>query len=157
MAQGDGSITEIKQPNGKSYSPKHWRVAVSFGTDPLTSKRLKAQRNVRGTKSDACKVRNQLLEDFRNGLNPNAANTTFGDFANQWHKNRVAAEAVTKTRLKREETMVRDLCERHGLQDRPAPPGPLFGQADHGPVRPCDARERRARSRDYWKSVLLWA
>ena len=114
MAQGDGSITEVKQPKGKSYSPKHWRVAVSFGTDPLTSKRLKAQRNVRGTKSDACKVRNQLLEDFRNGLNPNAANTTFGDFANQWHKNRVAAEAVTKTRLKREETMVRDLCEHLG-------------------------------------------
>ena len=56
MAQGDGSITEIKQPEGKSYSPKHWRVAVSFGTDPLTGKRLKAQRNVRGIKSDACKV-----------------------------------------------------------------------------------------------------
>lgn len=36
MAQGDGSITEIKQHDGKSYSPKHWRVAVSFGTDTLT-------------------------------------------------------------------------------------------------------------------------
>lgn len=87
---------------------------MGLGTDPLTGKRLKAQRNVRGTKSDACKVRNQLLEDFRNRLNPNAANTTFGDYANQWHKNRVAAKAVTKTRLKREETMLRDLCEHLG-------------------------------------------
>ena len=68
MAQGDGSIREIKKPDGKSYSPKHWQICVSFGIDPVTGKRLRVQRNVQGTKSDAVKVRNQLKAEHENGL-----------------------------------------------------------------------------------------
>lgn len=33
MAKGDGSITEVLRSDGKSHSPKRWRVCVSFGND----------------------------------------------------------------------------------------------------------------------------
>ena len=39
MAKGDGSITEVKKPDGTSYAPKHWKVRIDLGTNPITGKR----------------------------------------------------------------------------------------------------------------------
>lgn len=72
MAKGDGSITEIKRPDGKSYAPKHWRVCVSVGIDPITKKRRKVQRNVIGTKAEAIKARDQIRAAMRTAWPPKA-------------------------------------------------------------------------------------
>lgn len=108
MAQGDGSIREIKKPDSKSYSPKRWQVCVSFGIDPVTGKHMRAQRNVQGTKSDAFKARNQLKAEHENGLTMDGAQMTFALFSKQWHDARVAAGEVGQTRLKREESIIND-------------------------------------------------
>ena len=62
-----GSITEVLQKDGKSFNPKRWRVCVSFGTDPVTRKRIKVQRVVSGTKAEARKVRDQLRQEHERG------------------------------------------------------------------------------------------
>lgn len=109
MAKGDGSITEIKKPDGKSYAPKHWRVCVSLGADPITKKRRKVQRNVIGTKSEAIKVRKQIKEEYENGLAIEGDKTTFSEFAQKWHEGRVTNAEVGTSRLKREETIIGNL------------------------------------------------
>lgn len=82
--KGDGSITEVMRPDGKSYRPKRWRVCVSFGKDPITGKRAKAQRVVRGTIDDAKKARDQIRQERESGLTADARKVTFSDFAKRW-------------------------------------------------------------------------
>lgn len=82
--KGDGSITEVMRPDGKSYRPKRWRVCVSFGKDPITGKRAKAQRVVRGTIDDAKKARDQIRQERERGLTADARKVTFSDFAKRW-------------------------------------------------------------------------
>ena len=60
--KGDGSITQIKDKNGKPI-PNRWRVCVSLGTD-LSGNRIKVQRNVNGTKAQARKVRAAISNTF---------------------------------------------------------------------------------------------
>lgn len=107
MAKGDGSITEVLQKDGKSYSPKHWRVCVSFGTDPVTKKRIKVQRNLTGSKADARKVRDQIRSEHESGLRADAGKTTFGEFANQYHEARCASGEIGRTHLDREHQEIR--------------------------------------------------
>lgn len=83
MAKGDGSITEVKKPDGTSYAPKHWKVRIDLGTNPITGKRDVVSRNIKGTKSDACKLRDQLKAGLENGLLANADKMTFAEFAEQ--------------------------------------------------------------------------
>lgn len=39
MAYGGGSITEVKKRDGSSYAPKHRRICINLGTDPITGER----------------------------------------------------------------------------------------------------------------------
>lgn len=69
MSYGDGSIFEIKKPDGKSYNPKRWRICLSYrvveGLEDGTKKtrRKKVQRNHTGTKTGAREFRDQLVAD----------------------------------------------------------------------------------------------
>lgn len=101
MAKGDGSITEVRRGV--------WRVCVSFGTDPVTGKRQKVQRNIHGTKAEARKERDRIRREHESGLSVEAATVTFGEFAETWHDARVAADEVVRTRLEREVTFIRDM------------------------------------------------
>lgn len=69
MSYGDGSIFEIKKPDGKSYSPKRWRVCLSYRVEEeledgtTKTKRKKVQRNYTGTKTGAREFRDQLVAE----------------------------------------------------------------------------------------------
>ena len=106
MAKGDGSITEVRRGV--------WRVCVSFGTDPVTGKRIKVQRNVHGTKAEARKERDRIRREHENGLSVDADKMTFGEFADTWHSARVDAGEVVRTRLEREGTLISTLSSYIG-------------------------------------------
>ena len=60
MAYGDGSITQIGR--------NHWKVRVDFGKNPITGKRQVVSRNVKGTKAEARKVRDQIQREREHGI-----------------------------------------------------------------------------------------
>lgn len=116
MSYGDGSITEVLNPDGKSYSPKRWRVCFSYmvpvrlqdGT--IRNKRKKAQQIVEGSKAHAKAMRDKLREEHEySSVLADADSLSFGKYASDWHKKRVATAEVGKTRLDREATMVNDI------------------------------------------------
>lgn len=94
--RGDGSITELLNAKGKSYSPKHWRVCVSLGVDPISGKRRKAQRNVVGSLADARKVRDDLRREHEDGLHADSASITFGEFVKTWQSGRKVSRTTAK-------------------------------------------------------------
>lgn len=98
MAKGDGSITEVRRGV--------WRVCVSFGTDPVTGKRIKVQRNVHGTKAEARKERDRIRREHESGLKFEAATVTFGEFAQTWQDGRVASGELSLRTIKDGECMV---------------------------------------------------
>lgn len=75
MRNGDGSIAEVLKPNGRSYNPKHWRIAISYTveqTDGLgnvllddkdkpVKKRVCVQKRTEGTKAEARELRDKLI------------------------------------------------------------------------------------------------
>lgn len=69
MRNGDGSVTEIKKKDGKSYSPKHWRICISYTVHDtledgqVASRRKKVQRNFQGSKTDAKELRDRLIAE----------------------------------------------------------------------------------------------
>lgn len=105
MAKGDGSITEVRRGV--------WRVCVSFGKDPITGKRLKVQRNVKGTKADARKVRDQIQREHEQGVIIESEKLTFSEFARQWNEFRDGQNLATRTR-ERERGIVSVFCEYLG-------------------------------------------
>ena len=78
MAYGDGSITQIGR--------NHYRVRVDFGKDPITGKRQTVSRNVRGTKVEARKVRDQLIDERKNGIKAYASDITLSEVIDIWAK-----------------------------------------------------------------------
>lgn len=72
MAKGDGSITE--------KSRGVYVVEVCFGVDPVTGKRRRVTKTVRGTKADARRVRDQIRSDYENGLRLDSERVTFREF-----------------------------------------------------------------------------
>ncbi len=107
MAKGDGTITEIKDAEGKSFSPKKWRVTVCAGTDPITGKRQRVTKTVRGSKADAKSTRDQIRRDMEGGLRVDADKLTFHEFAGMWLEARKVSGEVGRTRLEREAGMIR--------------------------------------------------
>lgn len=115
MSYGEGSITEKLKPNGKSYSPKRWRVCLSYVVQveedgQIKNKRKKVQRIVEGTKAEAKALRDKLKQDYDGGLSLKDDQLTFDVYANQWHDKRVLQAEVGKARLDREKSIVNDLA-----------------------------------------------
>ena len=111
MAKGDGSITEIKKPDGTCYKPKHWKVRIDCGTDSITKKRRVITRTVRGTKADACKERDRIKAELECGIEAYSRDITFGAFAMQWQEAREAAGEVSLARLRRERSLAEALVK----------------------------------------------
>lgn len=69
MRNGDGSISEITKKDGGHYSPRRWRVCISYTVPQLQAdgtvkkKRNKVQRNFTGTKAGAKELRDQLIAE----------------------------------------------------------------------------------------------
>lgn len=102
MAKGDGSLCEVRRGV--------WRVRVDFGKDPLTGKRVVQSRNVRGTKAEARKVRDQMRREHESGLKAEGASTMFSDFANEWLDSRKRGGQLAEKTLEANGYEVRTLC-----------------------------------------------
>ncbi len=76
MAYGDGSITQIRK--------NRFKVRVDFGKDPITGKRQVVSRNVRGTKAEARKVRDQIRKEHESGIKADASKITLSEFIDTW-------------------------------------------------------------------------
>lgn len=106
MAKGDGGISEIKRGL--------WQVCVSFGKDPITGKRRRVKRNVRGTKADARKVRDQIRREHENGLLFEADKLTFGEFARSWQEAREASGEYAERTLDEDAIMLKFILPHLG-------------------------------------------
>lgn len=83
MAKGDGSISQLGR--------NHWKVRVDFGTDPVTGKRHVVSRNVRGTKAEARKLRDQIRKEQESGIKADAGKTTLSEFIRTWADNKISS------------------------------------------------------------------
>lgn len=106
MAKGDGGISEIKRGL--------WQVCVSFGKDPITGKRRRVKRNVRGTKADARKVRDQIRREHENGLLLEVDKLTFGEFARSWQEARGASGEYAERTLDEDAIMLKYILPHLG-------------------------------------------
>lgn len=95
MAYGDGSITQV--------SRGIWKVRVDFGKDPITGKRQVVSRNVRGSKAEARKVRDQIRKEHESGIKADAGKITLSKFIEIW------AEAK-RTAGKASDESIKDDC-----------------------------------------------
>lgn len=83
MARGDGSIRQEKDKDGKPI-PNCWRVTVPLGTDGQ-GRRKRKTKLVRGSKTEARKVRDELARDNQIGLDVmTAERLTFQQLVDMW-------------------------------------------------------------------------
>lgn len=115
MAYGDGTIT----PVAKGI----WRVKVDFGKDPITGERRRVSRNVRGTKADARKVRDQIRKEHDNGIKVDKSKVTLSEFIEIW------ADARRMSGKSAEDTILKDCGKLKHVEKH----------IGHVPIREIDA------------------
>lgn len=94
MAYGDGSIIQV--------SKGIWKVRVDLGKDRITGKRRIVSRNVRGTKADARKVRDQIRKEHESGVKVDAAKVTLSEFIEIWADARRMAGKASESTINRD-------------------------------------------------------
>jgi len=118
MRNGEGSITEKKRPDGKSYNPKRWQICVSYTVKVLdsegntTSKRIRRQAVAHGPKSAAIALRQEIIDahdddgnpinEFQQAINEEGKQAekkiTFNEMIEQWQLARhTSGKAAEKT------------------------------------------------------------
>lgn len=110
MTYGDGTMKEMRRPDGTSYSPKRWRVYLPPVKDPATGKAHRPSRVVRGTKAEARKARDELKRELESGLKMDSRNITFGEFAREWQQRRENAGELALRTLQESAYTVEYLC-----------------------------------------------
>jgi len=91
---GKGNIEQLESGS--------WRVRLSAGKDPITGKSRRPSRVVRGTKADARRALEEMRRELETGISIDSKDLTFGQWADTFHKRRVAAGEVTKATLRDE-------------------------------------------------------
>lgn len=99
---GSGSI----EKRGKNS----YRIIVCAGNDPVTGKRRKYTKTVRGTKAEAKRALSNWIIDLENGLKANSETVTFGEYARNWHEGRAVTQAIKPASLKFEEWAINKLA-----------------------------------------------
>jgi integrase len=69
--------------------PDSWTIQVYAGRDPVTGKKLRIARAVRGTKKEAELALAKLINAVETGVDFNATKMTFGEYAERWVKSKV--------------------------------------------------------------------
>ena len=86
---------------------KHsWAVVVDFGRDPMTGKRRRVWRTVRGTKRDAEAQLVQLLHQRDTGIDVPPGRITVSDYLTKWLDAHARPNTAPKT-FRRYEELVR--------------------------------------------------
>lgn len=115
MSYGDGSIREVFRKDGSSFSPKHWRIRLEQGTDPITGKKLPViSRTVVGTKTQARKIRDSLRADLEGGIKLDANKLTFRELANEYQKSREDSGKLSDKRLRADRGRIKVLNDLIG-------------------------------------------
>lgn len=111
MAKGDGSIIEVKRKDGGSYSPKHWKIRLDLGCDPITGKRRVKSRTVEGTKTDARKKRDEMRRELEQGIKPDSDKMTFREMCSLFMKERRFSGRVTEETANADQKRFDFVCE----------------------------------------------
>lgn len=119
MAKGDGSLIEVKRKNKDgsetSYNPKHWRIRIDLGKNPVTGKRRPPwSKTIAGTKTEARKVRDAKRRELEQGIRPDADKVTFRDMSRMYCEARREAGKASDRRLKQDENRLNVVCELVG-------------------------------------------
>ncbi len=109
MAGKFGTVTERKDGNGKSYSPRRWRVIVRIGRDPVTGKYRQVERTVTGTKAEAEEELGRIYMERTHGVKVEAQGVTFAEFAESWHQKRLGLGTYATRTMEHEELILRQL------------------------------------------------
>ena len=96
--QGDGSIKQAKDAQGKPI-PNRWRICVSAGTDSK-GKRVRIQRTVSGTKAEAKRKRDEIRQQYENGLSLDADRVTLSEFLDVWAETRKTSGRANEETVK---------------------------------------------------------
>lgn len=91
---GNGSI---EKRGNNSY-----RLTVCAGNDPVTGKRRKYTKTVKGTKTEAKRELSRWIAELENGLRADAEKETFAGYAKNWHDERVITGAIKPSSLEYE-------------------------------------------------------
>ena len=68
----------------RQQSAETWEISVSAGIDPLTGRRTRIFRTVRGTKRDAQRALTKLVGEVDQGTLVEPERITFADFIDRW-------------------------------------------------------------------------
>lgn len=98
--------------NGGSITKRSegvYEVALQTGFNPITKKYGRISRRVHGTKKDALAVLDEMKQQLRTGLKPNAGKVTFGEFSQQWFERGKQSGEWTTATIQRYTTMLKQL------------------------------------------------
>jgi integrase len=68
----------------RQRSKGSWTIQVYAGRDPVTGKKMRIARTVRGTKKEAELALAKLINAVETGIDFNSSKLTFGDYAERW-------------------------------------------------------------------------
>lgn len=102
MAKGDGGLQQLER--GK------WRVFVDAGKDPVTGKRRRVTRIVKGSKADARKVRDQIRGELEGGIKVEADKMTFRELCAIYTDSRRKAGKVKPSTVDKDEQRLNFIC-----------------------------------------------
>ena len=78
-----GSIREIKLKSGEI----HYQITIDGGRDELTGKRIRAFKNVNGSKREAKSVMHRMITEMEQGLLTQKTNKKVGEWMDEWLDN----------------------------------------------------------------------
>lgn len=76
-----------------------WTIQVYAGRDPVTGKKMRIARTVRGTKKEAELALAKLIHSVETGIDFNATKLTFGQYASRWldsKRNKVRPKTIRR-------------------------------------------------------------
>jgi integrase len=102
--RGNGSLREIRKGV--------WEIRFRLGRDPITGDYPRSPaRYFHGNKSGAIKARAEYRNELEKGIRVDAEKVTFGEYAEQYHKQREALGTLATGTLKREAYTIGHLNE----------------------------------------------
>jgi len=81
----------------KQRSPGSWSIVLSMGDDPITGKRKRTWRTVKGTKKTAQAEMTKLLAEHDRGVSPVAGNVKLAEWLVDWQENVVKHRNAPRT------------------------------------------------------------
>ncbi|HVM33828.1 MAG TPA: tyrosine-type recombinase/integrase [Actinomycetota bacterium] len=72
----------------RQRSKGSWTIQVYAGRDPVSGKKMRIARTIRGTKKEAELALAKLINSVETGIDFNATKLTFGDYAQRWLKSK---------------------------------------------------------------------